>query len=345
MSLSLKQQIGQMLIAGFKGLEIEQDHSIVRDIIEYNISGVILYDEDVTDPNKRWCNIQTPEQTRQLINSLQDVCDNKLIISVDQEGGYVNRLKEKYGFPPCPSWSEIGSVNNIKKTKDFSETIAKTLKDTGFNLNIAPVVDVKTIGKSYIRKLGRCFHSDPKTIAEHASVFISAHKERGIATTLKHFPGLGSASADTHEGFADITDSWTEDELLPYKMLLDSLDVDLIMIGHCIHRDIDPDYPASMSTKTVNGLLRSELGFDGIVICDDPMMGAISKNYAFETAMEKIINAGVDLLCFGNNLVYDKDIVSKAVDTIYHLVEIGKISADRIIQSFNRIHVLKSKLR
>lgn len=345
MSLSLKQQIGQMLIAGFKGLEVKRDHPIVRDIIEYNISGVILYDEDVTDPNKHWCNIQTPEQTRELINSLQDIGDNKLIISVDQEGGYVNRLKEKYGFPPCPPWSEIGSVNDIKKTKDFSENVAKTLIDTGFNLNFAPVVDVKTTGKSYVSKLERCFHSDPKTVAEHASIFISAHKERGVATTLKHFPGLGSASADTHEGFAEITDLWTEDELLPYKMLIARIDVDLILVGHCVHRDIDPNWPASMSTKTVNSLLRNTLGFDGVVICDDPMMGAISKNYTFETAMEMIINAGVDLLCFGNNLVYNKDIVPKAVETIYHLVEIGKISADRIIQSFNRIHVLKSKLR
>ena len=345
MSLSLKQQIGQMLISGFKGLEVKQDAPVVRDIIEYNLGGVILYDEDVSNPKERWRNIQTPEQTKTLIQSLQEITKATLLIGVDQEGGNVNRLKEEYGFPLCPSWGEIGTCNNINKTGEFAELIAATLKDTGFNLNFAPVLDVITHGESYVSKLDRCIGSDPNTVSDHASIFITEHEKYGLATICKHFPGLGSAVADTHEGFTDITDTWTEKELEPYKLLSDHYDLTLVMVGHCFHSGIDSDWPASMSYKTVTELLRKEVGFEGVVICDDPMMGAIIKNFSFETAMEKIINAGVDLICFGNNLNFDKDIVPRSVETIYRLIESGKIEEKRIVDSNERIQLLKGKLQ
>ncbi|MBC8344238.1 MAG: glycoside hydrolase family 3 protein [Bacteroidetes bacterium] len=345
MSLSLKQQIGQMLISGFKGLEVKQGDPVVRDIIEYNLGGVILYDEDVSNPKERWRNIQTPEQTKMLIQSLQEITEIPLLIGVDQEGGNVNRLKEEYGFPPCPSWGEIGSYNNIFKTGDFSELIAVTLKNTGFNMNFAPVLDVIAHGESYVSKWDRCIGSDPNTIFDHASIFITEHEKYGIATTCKHFPGLGSSVADTHEGFADITDTWTEKELEPYKLLFDHYDLTLVMVGHCFHSGIDPDWPASMSYKTVTDLLRKEMGFEGVIICDDPLMGAIIENYSFETAMGKIINAGVDLICFGNNLNFDKDIVPKSVETIYRLIKSGKIDEKRIANSNERIQSLKAKLQ
>ena len=345
MSLFLKQQIGQMLIAGFKGLEIKQGDPIVRDIQEFNLGGVILYDEEVSDPNEKWRNIQTQKQTANLIQSINEISEEKLFIGVDQEGGHVNRLKADYGFPPCSSWHEIGLFNDVNKTRECAELMANTLNKTGFNLNFAPVVDVNSNSASYVSKLERCFNSNPHTIAEHASIFISAHNKQGITTVLKHFPGLGSAEADTHEGFVDITETWTAAELEPYKILLSKHRIDMVMVAHCFHSGVDPDWPASMSSKTVHGLLRSELGYDGVVICDDPIMGAIAKNYSFDTAMEKIINAGVDLLGFGNNLVYDIDIVPKTVNTIYRLVENGNISEDRIVESYERMQSLKTKLQ
>ena len=131
-----------------------------------------------------------------------------------------------------------------------------------------------THGESYVSKLDRCIGSDPNTVSDHASIFITEHEKYGLATTCKHFPGLGSAVADTHEGFTDITDTWTEKELEPYKLLFDHYDLTLVMVGHCFHSGIDPDWPASMSYKTVTELLRKEVGFEGVVICDDPMMGA-----------------------------------------------------------------------
>ncbi len=344
MSLSLKQQIGQMLISGFKGMQVKQGDPVVCDIIEYNLGGVILYDEDVSNPKERWLNIQTPEQTKTLIQSLQEISEATLLIGVDQEGGNVNRLKEEYGFPSFPSWGKIGSCNDINKTRKFAGLIAETLKNTGFNLNFAPVLDVITDGESYLSKWDRCIGTDPNTVFDHASKFITEHEKYGIATTCKHFPGLGSAVTDTHEGFADITDTWTEKELEPYKLLFDHYDLTLVMVGHCFHSGIDPDWPASMSYKTVTELLRNELGFNGVVICDDPMMGAITENFSFEIAMEKIINAGVNLICFGNNLNFDKDIVPKTVEIIYRLIETGKIDEKRIADSNERIQSLKCNL-
>ncbi len=344
MSLNLQHQIGQMLIAGFKGLRVDHNHAIINTIKDYNIGGVILYDEDVSDPKERWRNIQSPGQTLTLIQSLQEAGAGNLFISVDQEGGFVQRLKAKYGFPPCPTWNEIGTQNNLKITKVYAQTIANTLANNGFNLNLAPVVDLQVNRESYLSKQDRCVSADPQTTAAHAVVFINAHHDRGVFCTLKHFPGLGSTFTDTHEGFTDISATWSEIELEPYKILFERCTVDLVMVGHCFHNEIDPDWPGSMSYKTITGLLRNQLGYNGVVICDDPSMDAISKNYPFSEVLEKTINAGVDLLCFGNNLHYDAEIIPTAVETIHALVQTDKISKDRINESIMRIKKLKSTL-
>ena len=167
---------------------------------------------------------------------------------------------------------------------------------------------------------------------------------RNIIPVLKHFPGLGSAAADTHEGFTDISDTWSEIELIPYTTLLNTADIPVIMVGHCFNKNLDPDWPASMSHNIITGLLRKELGFEGIIVCDDPMMGAIAKHFPFDVVMEKMINAGVDLFCFGNNLVHHPDIVPRVVKTIESLIASGKITEDRIQESLNRIAALKENM-
>ncbi len=340
MSQTIKEQIGQMIITGFKGLEIHADHPVVRDIQRYHIGGVILYDEEVAEPDEYWRNIQSAGQVKLLINNLKKL-DNSLFIMIDQEGGKVQRLKEENGFPPCPSWSKIGEHSSRDKTRRFAETVSNTLTELGVNVNLAPVVDLEINKETYQSKESRCFSTDPQITADHSAIFIKAHREKNVLCSLKHFPGLGSAKEDTHEGFTNISKTWSEIELKPFKLLIDQNIVDLIMVGHSFHDRIDPDWPASMSVKTVNDLLRTTMNYNGVVICDDPLMGAISKNYDFETAVEQIINAGVDLFCFGNNLIYDKDIVPRAVNTIAGLIEQGKVPESRIHESVERIQSLK----
>lgn len=335
---------GQMLISGFRALSITEENPIVRDIKEYNLGGVILYDKDVADPKLNFRNIKSPSQTKILIQSLRDISNTTLLIGVDQEGGEVQRLNKQYGFPDCPAWGEVGSQNDPIFTQKFSAGVAQTLSEAGFNVNFAPVVDLDISPLAFVPREGRCFSSNPEIVAKHSRIFMEEHLKFRIAPVMKHYPGLGSTTADTHEVLTDITETWSDTELEPYRTLLNSTEVPMVMVGHCFHKGLDPNWPASMSQKIITGLLRNELGFKGVVICDDPRMGAISKHYSFETVMEQMINAGVDLFCFGNNLMYDPDIIPKAVNTIAELNKSGKISNGRIDESLERISTLKTFL-
>lgn len=333
-----------MIISGFRGTEVSSNYPVVRDLTEFELGGVILYDKDVADPALNSRNIKSPEQVKNLVSDLKSIADGTLIVGIDQEGGEVQRLRTSYGFPECPSWGSIGSQADQTITRDFSASVADTLKELGINLNFAPVLDLDISPAAFVPREGRCFSSNPESVAEHAQIFVDEHLSRKIAPVLKHFPGLGSAAADTHEGFTDISDTWSETELIPYTELLNTADIPVIMVGHCFHRGLDPDWPASMSHNIINGLLRDKMGFSGVVVCDDPMMGAIAKHFPFDVVMEKMINAGVDLFCFGNNLVHDPDIVPRVVKTIETLIASGKITEDRIQDSLNRITALKEKI-
>ena len=148
MSKSIKKEIGQLIIAGFRGTSINDKSDIVKFIKNYNLAGVILYDEDLElrGPGSR--NITSPSQLKQLVEDLQSQTEKSLLISVDQEGGEVHRLKSIYGFLETPSWNQIGSLNNELMTKQFSENMVKDLSGVGINLNFAPVIDLD-YGKGY----------------------------------------------------------------------------------------------------------------------------------------------------------------------------------------------------
>lgn len=338
----LSKQIGQMLMTGFRGLSVDQDSPIVRDIRSGRIGGVIIFDYDVAlqSPVR---NVQSPEQLRRLLADLQAVSEDKLLIAVDQEGGRVGRLKEKYGFPPTVSQAWLGQQNDPELTFDYASRTASTLEDMGFNVNLAPVVDVNVNPDNpVIGRLERSFSSDPEIVALHSREVISAHREKHILTALKHFPGHGSSTTDSHHGFTDVTDTWTEMELEPYALLFDSVGVDMVMTAHVFNANLDSEWPATLSSSVLHDLLRVQMGYDGVIISDDMQMGAIRDYYGLETALERTINAGADIIIFGNNLVYDPDIAVKARDIILELVRREKIPESRITESYDRIKKLKS---
>ena len=347
MSNSIEQLVGQIIIAGFRGKTANEKSAIKKYILEYHIAGVILYDMDLEIGNGELTpgtrNIESPTQIRLLTNQLQKYSDQSLLISIDQEGGDSSRLRSIYGFKENPSWSHIGLLNNTIMTKQFSESLAETLYDAGINLNFAPVIDLDHGKGTVISDTKRAFASNPKTVLEHSEIFIKAHKEKGIISCPKHFPGLGSASGDTHEGFTDISENWSVKDLLPFDELIQSKKIDTIMISHAFDKKLDPVYPASLSKKIVSDMLRDDLGFDGVIICDDPSMRAISDNYSMEDTFELMLNAGIDLFCLGNNLIYDNDYIPKAIKTICNLIKLGKIKQERILESIERIETLKLK--
>ena len=334
----LRRRIGQLLLIGFRGLEIDVRSSIAQDLKERNLGGIILFDEELADRSIPSRNVQSPAQVRELVRSLKSFASTPPFVAIDQEGGRVNRLKAALGFPPTVSQAELGALNNVEKTFAAADSMASTLSGLGINLNLAPVVDIDTNPDNpIIAAKRRSFSREPAIVTRHSIEFCRAHRERGVFTCAKHFPGHGSARGDTHLGMVDVTDTWNESELIPFQELIRKGSCDMVMTAHVIHRKLDPDWPATMSHRVVTGLLRGKLGFDGVVMSDDLQMKAISENYSFATVIEKTINAGIDLLCFGNNSFFDANIAQTAIETIASLVGEGRIGKSRIDESFDRI--------
>ena len=346
MSNSIEQLVGQLIIAGFREKSIKNDSPILSFIKNFNLTGVILYDIDLElggkdlTPGTR--NIESPSQLKELTKHLQSISRQELLISVDQEGGHTSRLKSIYGFAQDTTWAHVGKLNSPQLTKQFSEETANTLKDTGINLNFAPVLDLDHGNGSVISDQQRACSDDPEKVIEHARIFIKAHRENGVITCGKHFPGLGSASGDTHEGITDITNSWTVKDLQPFDTLIRENELDTVMVSHAFDKKLDPNYPSSLSQNIITKMLRDDLGFEGVVICDDPSMRAISDHYSLEETFKLMLDAGVDLFCLGNNLTYDPDYIPNAINSVCNLISAGKIKKTRIEQSIDKIELLKS---
>ena len=340
---SIEQLVGQLIIAGFRGKSAKSGSDIARYIQDYHLSGVILYDEDLELDKYGSRNISSTEQVLALTKQLQSCSGDGLLVSIDQEGGSVVRLKADYGFPKFPSWNHIGVLDSFLMTEQFANSIADSLNECGINLNLAPVLDLNYGAETVIGKSDRALSSEPKKVIEHAEIFIRALKKKNIISCGKHFPGQGSATGDTHDAYTDISETWTVKDLLPFDELIQSGDLDMIMVSHTFDEKIDSNFPSSLSKEIITEMLRNDLGFEGVVICDDPSMKAISDHYDLKTTFELMLNAGIDLFCLGNNLNYDPDYIPKSVSALRNLVESRKIPEAKILESIERIKTLKSK--
>lgn len=334
-----------MLKIGFRGMEIADTNHIIRDIQKYHLGGVVLFDYDVPR-DTAYRNVESPDQVKTLVHDLKQLSKKTLLVSIDQEGGRVARLKSRYGFPETVSAQYLGKIDNPDSTRHYARQTAETLSKLGINVNLAPVVDVNTNPDNpIIGGIERSFSADPQTVVKHASIYIKTLHEKNILTVLKHFPGHGSSEKDSHLGVVDVTKTWSDQELVPYRKLIESGLADAVMTAHIFNKNIDADYPATLSKPTITGVLRKDLSFDGVVISDDLMMSAIREEYGLETAIKQALVAGVDILSFGNNAIYDPDIVPKAHKIINALIEKGEISPERIDQSYQRIMKFKSRFK
>ena len=335
---------GNMLMVGFHGTSAKPNSQICKDIKHYNLAGVILFDFNPVDKSKPK-NIANKSQLKKLTSELQACShDRKLLIAVDQEGGRVQRLKSQYGFyGKFPKASDVVKMDQSQIKSTYTK-MAKELKGVGINYDLAPVVDLDINMKNHvIHGLGRSFGKDPKVVAKYAGTFIDAMHRYGVLTSLKHFPGHGSSVGDTHKGFVDVTNLWKKAELEPYRLLHKKADT--VMVAHVFNKNLDANYPATLSAKTVNGILRKKLGFQGVVITDDLQMGAISKKYGLKNTIKLAVNAGDDILLFGNQLDPNKTVsTKKLVDTMMALVKSGDIKLDTIKRANARVKRLKKKL-
>ncbi len=334
---ALKAKAAKMLMFGFRGTSLEDAPEIKQFLEEHPPGGLILFDYDV--PSKsRPRNISSPEQLSQLTQSIKQAASGNILIALDQEGGIVARLKERYGFLVFPSAQKTATLG-LDSAAMIYEQMAAEIHKMGFNVNFAPVVDLNTNPHCpVIGKIERSYAADPDSVAEFAEVFINAMNKSDIRSCLKHFPGHGSSLADSHLGFTDVSESWQEDELLPYSKLIKNNAVEAIMTAHVFNKRIDSVYPASLSHVTLTDILRKKLGFKGLIISDDMAMSAIVDHYGLEEAILLAVNAGVDLLVFSNNgKDYDPMLPEKALDILVQLVKQDKISSSRMDEAVRRV--------
>lgn len=334
---SLDIKIGQMILIGMPSAKV--DSAVLREVRLGKVGSVILFEKNIPAKNSY-------TELKKMTWTYQEAAPIPLFIAIDQEGGKVNRLKEKYGFPRSISAAKLGKYG-IDSVRFYAEITAATLAGLGINVNFAPVVDLASNPTNpIIAGKERAFSADPDSVALFAREIIEQHRKLGIVTSLKHFPGHGSSKDDTHLGIADVTNTWNEKELIPYQALIDSGFIDAIMTAHIVNKNLDEKaLPGTLSKKITNDLLRGKLHYNGVVFSDDMQMHAIAKHYPLEEAILLAINAGVDILTFSNNIAGSQE---RAADKVHQIirkfVEEGKISEQRIDQSFDRIMLLKTKL-
>jgi len=355
--ITIKDKISQMIVAGFHGYKCGKKSEAIQMVKDCKVGGVILYN--------RWGsrNIHTPKQlqklTRSLLAASREISIYKelpLLICVDQEGGVVDQLPVNQGFiKPNLIPQSLGQKNDPVFTLNYVREVAKFVRDNHLNVTFAPVVDLNINPVCpIIGGKGRSFSGDTKTVVEHAGVFIQAFSENKILTALKHFPGHGSATGDTHFGMVDVTDTWKPEELIPFKTLIVDKKYDhFVMVAHTINRKLDADstcvtksaqkscVPATFSHKIITELLKNQWGFKGVVISDDLGMGAIADNYDLRTTLKQLILAGNDMLIISNHI---KNNTAQVINLIEDLVKKGEIPESRINDAFNRIKTLKAKI-
>ena len=339
-----RRTIASLLVVGFRGMTVAKAGPIVDAIAKDGLGGVILFDRDQATGGPR--NVQSPKQLRALTTGLQALAgQRRLIVAIDQEGGRVARLTPATGFPAIASEASIGKLDDEAAATDWGRLIATTLESVGINLNLAPVVDLDVNPRNpAIGALDRSFSADPAVVTKLALAEIRAHHESSVATALKHFPGLGSATANTDFGVADVTKTWSRKELEPFRAIVASGVADVVMAGHLVNRNLDPDHPASLSRAIVTDLLRGELAWRGVVITDDLEAGAITSSFGTEEAIALAIEAGNDLLLLANQQGYDPRVASRTIDTIEGLVRSGRISIARLEESATRVDAFLARL-
>ncbi len=333
---SLGMKIGQMILIGFPGARV--DSLVLEEVRAGKVGSIILFEKNV--PNKP----SAFAPLKKIIWTYQRAAPIPLMVAIDQEGGKVNRLKEKYGFTRSVTAQEMGRSGSIDTVRFYAEATASTLAGLGINVNFAPVVDLGVNRENtVIYKVGRAFSANPDTVAWLAAEYIKPHRRFGVITVLKHFPGHGSSMADTHFGVADVTSTWKEEELVPYEKLIDAGMTDAIMSSHIVNRKLDPKgYPGTLSSRMIDSLLRKQFRYNGVVFSDDMQMQAVAKQYGLEEAIRLSINAGVDILCFSNNISGSEErTVDKVHSIIRSQVERGKISLARIDEAYRRVMTLK----
>lgn len=339
---TLEQMAGQMIVVGFQGDDADDASvkALRAEIAAGELGGVMLLKT----------NVKSLEAVGEMNAAFRAASpDLPPFITVDQEGGAVERLTKAVGFREIADAASIAADHSPAEAEAIYGAMAAAIADLGFSVNFGPVTDVNlNADNQIIAKFGRAFSADPATVATYGAAFVRAHHAAGVLTALKHFPGHGSSTADSHEGFVDITGTWKPAELDPYRALLSSDDVDMVMIGHLYHADYSDagaQTPSSLSPQWITGVLRQDLGFDGVVISDDLEMGAIRDHFTLRQTVTMAVRAGMDVLLFSNTAKYRPGLAQEIRDILVGEAAADPAFAARIEQSYARIAALKARIK
>jgi beta-N-acetylhexosaminidase len=326
-NMTLDQKLGQMMIVQFLGPTYTLDISTM--ISQYHVGAVILYPANN--------NIIDKAQLKGLIQQMQSNSSIPLAVSIDQEGGTVDRLINLDG--PRPAAADIGATNDPSKAMAQGVQDARDLASYGFNLNLAPVVDVTNVYNPQLYE--RTYGNTPAQVTKMAEAYLQGLQQSGkVVGTLKHFPGLGDVAVDPHKGVPDLYRSKSDLEAIdwaPYRALIQQGNVYAIMVTHEIVHAIDASKPSSLSYNVVTGILRDELGFKGVIVTDSLTMEGITAYYTEAQAAALAIEAGSDLL-MGASTPAD---AASMITGIKQAIASGTISQQRIDDSVRRILMLK----
>ena len=329
--LTIQEKIGQMIIIGMDTNYITE--RIKTMITKYKIGGIILYRK----------NFKTYDDMIKLIKDLKDLNKNNklpLFIAIDQEGGRVNRMpKEIENLPSASQISEKGEIELVEKS---AEITGKILKDSGYNLNFAPVLDIKRFNDTH--PIGdRCYGEDKEKVAIYGVTVMKKLQEQGIISVIKHFPGHGATKQDSHHFLPIIKNKMKNienEDMYPFELAIKN-GAEAILVGHLLIKNVTGIYPASLSRKFITKYLRKKYKYNGLIITDDLKMRAIKFIYGPDIAVRKAFEAGNDVIVFR----FSKEEEKRVIDRIVHLVEKGKIKEGRINRSVRRIIKTKDKYK
>ena len=337
----LNPRLGELLLVGFHGTTLQDNAALEGLLCETRVAGVILFARNIVDA------AQTARLTRDLTVRARACTGRPLLVAVDAEGGQVMRLGPAAGWTATLSHQELGQAGDLAQTELEARRIGGMLREAGINWNLAPVIDVGyNPANPVIVGVGRSFGANPKLVAAQARAYIAGMHAAGILTAVKHFPGHGSSVDDSHAGFVDVTDTARpEVELVPYRLLLAEGVMDAVMTAHVFNRHLDAWVPATLSRPTIDGVLRSELGWRGVVVSDDMRMGAIQQHYGAGDAAVRALRAGVDLILIADDrLPGDGSASAGTLEAIRRALRQGRLPAGQVDEALARIAALRSRL-
>ena len=344
--MTTEEKVCQLFMIRPEHLFSEQKQEQVEDITEFGV-------KEATDEMKQTLmrypcggiilfggNLKGPAELAQLMEGLSGVSTIPLLYGVDEEGGGVARIANNgnFGVKKVGTMGSIGDTGDTAKAYEAGAYIGSYLKQYGFNVDFAPVADVNSNPDNIV--IGRrAFGSDPELVSKMVSSFLEGLHSEGIAGCIKHYPGHGDTSADTHKGYVEVDKTWDElmeTELIPFMDNLDS--ADMVMVAHITLPEVSRGgLPATLSYELMTNKLREELGYKGIIVTDALGMKAITDKYGSDTAAVLAFTAGADILLLPNNYV-------RACEGVLAAVNDGRISMQRLDESVLRILQLKEKL-